>query len=42
MAQKIKVEYLDIGAEYQVDLDQHLRKTFLEKYEVIEQANREE
>ena len=38
MAQKIKTEYLDVGAEYQVDLEPYLRQTFLEKYEVIEEA----
>ena len=38
MAQKIKIEYLDDGAEYQVDLDPFLRQTFMEKYAVIEES----
>lgn len=32
MAQKIKREYLDIGAEYQVGIEPFIRQNFLEKY----------
>ena len=38
MAQKIKQEYLEEGAEYEVDLEPYLRQTFLEKYQIIEQS----
>lgn len=36
MAQKIKAEYIDDGAEYQVDLDPSIKQNFLEKFEIVE------
>jgi len=36
MAEKIKLEYLDDNAEFQVDLEPHVKQTFLSKYEVVE------
>lgn len=36
MAEKIKLEYLDDNAEFQVDLEPHVKQTFFSKYEVVE------
>lgn len=36
MAQKIKVEYIDNGAEYQVDIDPYIKQNFFEKFEIVE------
>lgn len=41
MAQKIKQEYLDEDGDYYVELDPHLRASFLEKYAIVEDLLRE-
>mmetsp|Transcript_607 Transcript_607/g.801 ORF Transcript_607/g.801 Transcript_607/m.801 type:complete len:173 (+) Transcript_607:1038-1556(+) len=36
MAHKIKQEYLDEGGEYYVELEEHMRSSFMEKYAVVQ------